>query len=363
MPKRTVFLVGGAVRDELLGLNVVDKDWLVTGTTPEALLTQGYTQVGKQFPVFLHPKTKEEYALARTEKKQGQGYTGFICDFSADISLEEDLLRRDLTINAIAKDELGEIHDPFNGRQDLANKVFRHVSDAFIEDPLRVLRIARFAARFASFGFTIAPETLALMRQISQSGELLSLSAERIWKELDKSLQTAHPECFFNVLQECDALDILFPELTWPVALTAWPHFTQSTAPQKWAYLCSESAAEPLKALQKRAKVPNQFANLAQQVCEFVSQNTLPLSPQKWEAWLAQVGAVKRPQPYKLLVEVLSSITETDLQLWLQLREQVASVGSSTFIKQGFVGEALGKAIQLAKQNSLLESINPLVKH
>ncbi|WP_330221439.1 tRNA nucleotidyltransferase [Marinomonas phaeophyticola] len=362
MSKHSVYLVGGAVRDELLGLDVIDRDWLVTGATPDDLLSQGYTQVGKQFPVFLHPKTKEEYALARTEKKQGQGYTGFICDFSADITLEEDLLRRDLTINAIAKDESGTIHDPYHGQQDIENKVFRHVSNAFIEDPLRVLRVARFAARFAQFGFTIAPETLHLMRKISESGELLTLSPERIWKELEKSLQSQHPEYFFNALQECGALEALFPELSWPVDTSKWSHFKQATAPQKWAYLCSASMPEPLKLMQKRAKVPNQFTHLATLVSEFNHSYKLPLTAIEWENWLTLVSAIKRPQPYQRLVEVLSSITATDCKHWQQLREQAALVSSGQLIKQGFSGVELGKAMKEARQNSLLDQTNPLIQ-
>ena len=201
MTKKTLpfthYLVGGAVRDELLNLPIKDRDWVVTGATPDDLLSHNFQQVGKLFPVFLHPETKEEYALARTEVKKGQGYTGFICDFSPAISLEEDLARRDLTINAIAKDKDGTLIDPYQGIRDLNNRIFRHVSDAFIEDPLRVIRVARFSARFEQFGFNIASETLVLMTQISQSGELESLNQERIWRELEKSLSYPNPESFF----------------------------------------------------------------------------------------------------------------------------------------------------------------------
>ena len=165
-----VYLVGGAVRDEMLGRPVKDKDWVVVGATPQDLLNLNYQQVGSDFPVFLHPNTKDEYALARTERKQGKGYNGFICDFSPDITLEQDLIRRDLTVNAIAKDTDGNLFDPFNGQSDIKNKVLRHVSPAFEEDPLRVFRVARFAARYAPLGFTIAPETLELMSKISASG-------------------------------------------------------------------------------------------------------------------------------------------------------------------------------------------------
>lgn len=208
-----VFLVGGAVRDELLGVPFHERDWVITGATPEALIQLGYQQVGNDFPVFLHPKTREEYALARTERKQGLGYTGFVCDASSGISLEDDLIRRDLTINAIAKNSDGELIDPYGGQNDIESRVLRHVSDAFIEDPLRVLRVARFAARYHHLGFSIAPETQTLMHQMAKSGELTQLTPERVWKEIEKSLQTDSPHIFFEVLRECGALAETFPEL------------------------------------------------------------------------------------------------------------------------------------------------------
>jgi tRNA nucleotidyltransferase (CCA-adding enzyme) len=208
-----VYLVGGAVRDKLLGRPVKDQDWVVVGASEADMLAQGYQQVGKDFPVFLHPKTQQEYALARTERKTGQGYAGFECDTSTSVTLEQDLLRRDLTINAMAMDDKGAIIDPFNGQQDLKNRVLRHVSDAFEEDPLRVLRVARFAARYASYGFTIADETKALMANITRSGELSHLSAERVWVETAKSLLEDTPQVYFETLRECGALKVWFPEL------------------------------------------------------------------------------------------------------------------------------------------------------
>ncbi|MFT7411685.1 MAG: tRNA nucleotidyltransferase (CCA-adding enzyme) [Paraglaciecola sp.] len=207
------YLVGGAVRDKLLGRPIKDQDWVVVGSTPEKMLAQGYQAVGADFPVFLHPKTKEEYALARIERKVGVGYTGFSCDASSEVSLEEDLMRRDLTINAMAMDDQGNIIDPYNGQQDLDNKLLRHVSDAFIEDPLRVLRVARFAARYHNLGFRIAPKTMALMQTIVESGELIALSAERVWQETARSLMETHPEVYFENLRSCGALAAWFPEL------------------------------------------------------------------------------------------------------------------------------------------------------
>lgn len=208
-----IYLVGGAVRDELLGFPVSDRDYVVVGSTPEAMLSQGYQQVGKDFPVFLHPKTHEEYALARTERKIGSGYTGFRCYAAPDVTIEDDLLRRDLTINAIAKDTQGQLIDPYHGVDDLNNRILRHVSAAFSEDPLRVLRVARFAARYATHGFRIAPETLSLMQSMTASGELENLTAERVWVETEKALRSRTPQVYFEVLRQCGALRVLFPEI------------------------------------------------------------------------------------------------------------------------------------------------------
>jgi tRNA nucleotidyltransferase (CCA-adding enzyme) len=209
----TTYLVGGAVRDALLNRPVHDRDWVLVGTTPQALIAQGYTQVGADFPVFLHPHTKEEYALARTERKTGRGYAGFAFNASAEVTIEQDLLRRDLTINAIAQDTAGRFVDPFGGRADLAAGILRHVSDAFVEDPVRVLRIARFAARFAPLGFRIAPETAALMRTLVNSGELAHLVPERVFEELKKALTEPKPSAFLRALRACGALRVVFPEI------------------------------------------------------------------------------------------------------------------------------------------------------
>ncbi len=208
-----IYKVGGAVRDRLLQRPVTEIDWLVVGSSPQEMLEAGFRAVGSDFPVFLHPQTQEEYALARTERKTGQGYGGFSFHTSPDISVEDDLLRRDLTINAIAEDANGTLIDPYGGQRDLQQRLLRHVSPAFAEDPLRVLRVARFAARYASLGFRVAEETLELMRQIAASGELSFLSAERIWKELSRALMEPNPECFIQVLKDCSALQALFPEL------------------------------------------------------------------------------------------------------------------------------------------------------
>lgn len=207
------YLVGGAVRDRLLGLPVTEHDYVVVGATPAEMTALGYKPVGKDFPVFLHPDTKDEYALARTERKTARGYHGFEFHTAPDVTLEDDLRRRDLTINAMAEDEQGNLVDPYHGQRDLTARLLRHVSPAFAEDPVRVLRVARFAARFAPLGFKLADETLALMRELSESGEVDALVAERVWQETVKALQTRTPSVYFLTLRECGALKRIFPEL------------------------------------------------------------------------------------------------------------------------------------------------------
>lgn len=207
------YLVGGAVRDRLLGLEPGDRDWVVVGTTPERMLAKGFRPVGRDFPVFLHPESGEEYALARTERKSGRGYRGFVVDADPSVTLEEDLGRRDFTINAIAQDEVGALVDPYGGARDIEARVLRHVGAAFVEDPLRVLRAARFMARFAALGFSVAPETLALMREIVDQGELAELAPERVWQELRRALEAERPSAFLRTLRECGALAATLPEV------------------------------------------------------------------------------------------------------------------------------------------------------
>ena len=220
-----VYLVGGAVRDAVLGLPVRERDWVVTGATPEELGRAGYKSVGREFPVFLHPESGEEYALARLERKTGPGYRGFVTEFSPDVTLEDDLARRDLTVNAMARSAEGDLVDPHGGQRDLEARVLRHVSPAFVEDPVRILRVARFAARFAPLGFTVAPETLALMRTMVVNGEVAALVAERVWQETARALATERPDIYFEVLRECGALASVFPEID---ALFGVPQ------PEKW---------------------------------------------------------------------------------------------------------------------------------
>ncbi|HDI3233957.1 TPA: multifunctional CCA addition/repair protein [Vibrio cholerae] len=300
-----IYLVGGAVRDQLLQLPVYDRDWVVVGSSPQAMLAAGFQAVGKDFPVFLHPKSKEEHALARTERKTGVGYTGFACHYAPDVTLEEDLLRRDLTINAMAQDNSGQLIDPYGGQRDLAAKVLRHVSPAFVEDPLRVLRVARFAAKLHHLGFTVAEETMQLMAKIAQSGELQHLTAERVWQEWHKSLSTHHPEVFLQVLRDCGALAVVLPEIDrlfgvpqpekWhpeidtgihtlmvakqaaqlsdslPVRFAAQVHDLGKgvTPPSEWPShkLHCHTGLNIIESLCERIRVPNEFRDLALAVC------------------------------------------------------------------------------------------------
>jgi len=208
-----VYLVGGAVRDRLLGREVSERDWVVVGATPGELERAGFIPVGRDFPVFLHPKTKEEHALARLERKIAPGYRGFATEFAADVKLEDDLRRRDLTINAMAQDDAGNIIDPYGGQADLAARLLRHVSEAFVEDPVRILRVARFAARYAPLGFRVADETLALMKGMVADGEADALVAERVWAETEKALGEPSPDVFISVLRSCGALKVVYPEI------------------------------------------------------------------------------------------------------------------------------------------------------
>jgi tRNA nucleotidyltransferase (CCA-adding enzyme) len=251
-----VYLVGGAVRDRLLGRAVHERDWVVVGATPAELERAGFIPVGRDFPVFLHPKTKEEHALARLERKTGPGYRGFATEFSPDVKLEDDLRRRDLTINAMAEDGAGDVIDPYGGRRDLEARLLRHVSDAFAEDPVRILRVARFAARYAPLGFRVADETLALMRRMVEDGEAAALVPERVWAETERALGEDRPDVFFQVLRECGALRVVYPELD---ALFGVPQ------PEKW-HPEIDTGVHQLLALREAVKlgggVPARFAVL-----------------------------------------------------------------------------------------------------
>lgn len=332
--KPETYLVGGAVRDQMLGLPVKDRDYVVVGSSPEAMLSQGFLPVGKDFPVFLHPETKDEYALARTERKSGVGYHGFQFNTAPTVSLEDDLLRRDLTINAMAMDEKGRLIDPHGGAQDIENKVLRHVSPAFAEDPLRVLRVARFMARLAPLGFTIHPDTLALMKALVVSGEIKTLVAERVWQEIKNSLNAAQPSAFFTTLRECGALNVLLPEIDclWGVPQTKQWHPEVDTGIHAMlaidqakdldnvvAYAVMvhdlgkgitpahvlpshkghEAAGVPLvKAVSDRLKVPKDYKDLAIKVCRWHlhSHTIMELKASTIDKLFYSLDAYRQPQ-------------------------------------------------------------------
>jgi len=291
------FVVGGAVRDELLGLPVKDKDHVVVGATPDEMLRQGFKPVGKDFPVFLHPGTHEEHALARTERKSGRGYKGFTVYAAPDVTLEDDLKRRDLTINAMAKTEDGTLIDPFGGRKDLKEGVLRHVSEAFAEDPVRILRVARFAARF---GFRVADETMRLMQAMVKSGEADYLVPERVWQELSRGLAEPHPERMFEVLEACGLRQKLLPELK------AIPQKLAGSVPVRFALLAWPLKESEVNSLCERVRAPNEVRELAL----LASRNRLVLRaaqsvlPETLLQLFKRADALRRPERFRDLLEV-----------------------------------------------------------
>lgn len=356
-----VYRVGGAVRDELLGWPVVDNDWVVVGATPEVMQQRGFKPVGRDFPVFLHPDSAEEYALARTERKSGHGYSGFEVHASPDVSLEDDLSRRDLTINAIAQRFDGELTDPFNGLQDIQQRVLRHVSAAFSEDPLRVLRTARFLARYAHLGFTIAPETLELMRKVSDSKELSHLAAERVWVETEKALGEPNPDSYFTALAACDALVTWWPELAdKPVMDRALKAMAVAPATSElplahWRYGLLVSVLEEAQrdALAVRLKLPNAVAQLARHVA--LSKELLggPLSAERVLHWLERLDGWRKPAQVEnqfLLIKQLSVDSVAPLvSAWKAANE----VSPQALLAQGYRGAALGDALREHRQQAV----------
>jgi tRNA nucleotidyltransferase (CCA-adding enzyme) len=287
------YVVGGAVRDELLGLPVQDRDYVVVGATPEEMTDAGFRPVGKDFPVFLHPQTHEEYALARTERKSGRGYKGFTVHSAPDVTLEQDLARRDLTINAIARADDGSYVDPFHGRKDLADGVLRHVSEAFHEDPVRILRVARFAARF---GFRIADETMTLMKSMVDTGEADHLVAERVWQEFSKGLLEPQPALMFEALERCDFRPKLLPEFK------SVPKSFSGPLPVRFAVLCWPLAEADIKALCERLKVPNDERELALLACR--TQKLLAAAkPDELLNLFKRADAFRRPERFALLLQ------------------------------------------------------------
>ncbi|WP_339892573.1 hypothetical protein [Neptuniibacter pectenicola] len=349
-----IYLVGGAVRDQLLNYPAYDKDWVVVGATADEMLANGYQPVGQDFPVFIHPDTGEEYALARTERKSGKGYTGFNYHADPSVTLEEDLLRRDLTINAMAMDQQQQIIDPYHGQDDLKRKRLRHVSPAFSEDPLRVLRVARFAARYAHLGFSVADETLTLMQQLSQTDELEHLTAERVWKEFERALTERSPEIFLQVLHQSGAIKKVLPELTDTLNDPDFSkHFAtichkNESAIVRFAGLLSLAKNIDILRFCDRLRAPNSYKELAlqcnrhhQQLAQFDH-----LDAQTKLDTLLQLDLIRRPQRLPQLRLCLDTLHDTvQLDSLPPILEQIALIQPKQLMAEGFTGPALGEAI------------------
>ncbi|MBD1585086.1 multifunctional CCA addition/repair protein [Pseudomonas typographi] len=353
-----IYKVGGAVRDRLLGLPVTDIDWVVVGASAEQMQALGYRPVGADFPVFLHPRSGDEYALARTERKNGRGYAGFTFHASPSVTLEEDLARRDLTINAMAEDEHGQLIDPYNGQRDLQQRVLRHVAPAFAEDPLRVLRVARFAARYASLGFTVAAPTLELMRQLSASGELQALTAERCWKEISRALMETSPQVFIDVLQACGALAQLIPELAphWGperAQVLARAAAERQPLPVRWACLL-HGLGNPVQPVCERLKVPRECQALAHLLERYLgtAQRAASLAPGELVELLQHFDVLRRPQRLEAFLAAATLLQHGPFPGAERLRQAaraMQAVDAQPLIAQGFKGQALGDALQQAR--------------
>ncbi|MCQ4286862.1 multifunctional CCA addition/repair protein [Pseudomonas stutzeri] len=386
-----IYKVGGAVRDRLLGRPVTEVDWVVVGSSAEEMQAKGFRPVGADFPVFLHPATGEEYALARTERKSGRGYGGFIFYTSPDVTLEEDLNRRDLTINAMAEDEHGQLIDPYGGQSDLSARQLRHVSSAFAEDPLRVLRVARFAARYADLGFSVAAETQALMRQLAESGELQALTPERSWKEISRALMEPRPDVFVQVLHDCGALQELFPEIErlynakgsdtptaehllkvmhecaahqqplpvrWACLLL---HLGQSATPGASASEPNKRELQPIEAVSNRYKAPRDCQELAMLAGEFLalSHGALTLSALMLFELLQHFDIYRRPERFELFLAACEMDARVRVDFAIggypqadYLRgaaESARAVQVKPLIERGYKGAELGEALKLER--------------
>ena len=353
-----IFRVGGAVRDTLLGYPHHESDWVVVGSTPEDMTAAGYEQVGRDFPVFLHPDTKEEYALARTERKSAPGYHGFVVHADPSVTLEEDLERRDLTVNAMAMDESGAVIDPYGGRADLEAKILRHVSTHFVEDPLRVLRVARFAARYHQLGFTVAEETLSLMAEIVAADELPHLSTERVWVETEKALGEQNPEVYWQVLADCGALEVLLPELAVSQGISALtraaPHTQRTDC--RWAALLADLPAARAEEASQRLKAPNAYSLLTARVSGGRAKMKAALSDAvECMALLKALDALRREEPFDGFCETLvaleqnSADAQSAVDLLRRARDAAQQVKAADFADQDLAGPELGAAIQAAQ--------------
>jgi len=323
LPFKT-YLVGGAVRDQLLGTPIKERDYVVVGATPEAMAAAGFKPVGKDFPVFLHPETKEEYALARTERKTRAGYHGFEFHASKEVTLEEDLRRRDLTINAMALDPEGGLIDPYAGKTDLNQRCLRHVSEAFVEDPVRVLRLARFAARYKKHGFSIAPETLALAQKMQASGELDALVPERVWQETRKALEGPSPEIYFEVLRDCGALKVLFPALEGLFEKKAGDLAMQSLAraavlsPRlevRFAALLHLLDESQLKQLMQRYKIGQPIKGVAEIVSKHYQEFPTVKTSEELLAFFHACDALRRPERFVTILQACEACFSERKQL------------------------------------------------
>ncbi|CAG9000144.1 MAG: Multifunctional CCA protein [Candidatus Celerinatantimonas neptuna] len=400
-----IYLVGGAVRDSLLDLPVHDRDYVVVGATAQQMKAQGFTQVGKSFPVFLHPKTKEECALARTERKTGQGYTGFQCDFGPEVSLETDLKRRDITINAIAQDQNGQLIDPYGGQDDIKAKQLRHVSPAFNEDPLRVLRVARFAAKLAHLGFKIADETIVLMSQMASSNELQTLTPERVYTEMEKALKTDSPHIFFETLRRIGALKVIIPELDQLFGIPAPAHWhpeidtgihtllTLQRASQltqdiavRFAALSHDlgKAGTPqacwpshhghgqrgvsiIKALSERLKIPNNLRDLASLSSQWHIQihRVNRLSNEQILDILDQCDAWRKPERFNAILKVCEADIKGRLnhekdsypqaKQFQSYLEELGKIPVQSIVREGFKGKEIREQLYLKRLNRLNE--------
>ncbi|MCP4594999.1 hypothetical protein [Neptuniibacter sp.] len=349
-----IYLVGGAVRDQLLDYPVYDKDWVVVGASAEEMLEQGFQPVGQDFPVFIHPDSGEEYALARTERKSGKGYTGFQYHASKAVTLEEDLLRRDLTINAMAMDDAGNIVDPYNGQSDLKYKLLRHVSPAFSEDPLRVLRVARFASRYHHLGFQVADDTLSLMKSLSQTDELEHLTAERVWKEFERALGEISPQVFLQVLQSCAATLKVFPELHSQFTDTVCKAFTEVTnktaQPEtRFACLLTLCGEIDIAALCDRLKTPKAYKELAlqcQQQHQALSRFDY-LAPDTKLQIISQLDLIRRPQRLEALLPCVEALhSDISITTLNPILESINQIQPKQLMQEGFKGPELGKEIE-----------------
>ena len=398
------YLVGGAVRDKLLGRSVTDRDFVVVGASPEEMLRLGFRSVGRDFPVFLHPKTHEEYALARTERKSGRGYHGFVFSTEPAVTLEQDLQRRDLTINAMAEDEEGRLIDPYGGARDLEARLLRHVSQAFAEDPVRVLRVARFAARYAPLGFRIADETMALMREMVESGEVEHLIPERVWAETRKALAEPQPSAFLQTLRACGALRVLFPEidalygvpqradfhpevdtgvhmeLVLDMAarlapgndLVGWCAFThdlgkaltpEDVLPRHIGH--EHAGVAPLRAMAARLRVPTEYAALAELVCRFHLDihRAFELRAETLLGVLERMDSFRKPERLEPVLIACEAdkrgrlgFAESDYPQAAYVRAAHAAaraIDARRFVAEGLDGSAIGDAVRAARVRAI----------